>query len=87
MILNVNGRECTVSASPEELLVWVIHEKLGLTRTRFGCGIAMCGACKVLVDGQVVQSCTVKVKNVLGKKITTREVLPEEVFSPQEDIP
>ena len=85
MILNINDKECAVSASPEELLVWVIHEKLGLTKTRFGCGIAMCGACKVLVDGRVVQSCTVMVKDVLGKKITTREVLPDEIFSPQED--
>jgi isoquinoline 1-oxidoreductase subunit alpha len=81
MLLDVNGMQCEVAADPDELLVWVIHEKLGLTKTRFGCGIAMCGACKILVDGQVTQSCTIKVKDVQGKKITTREVLPEEIFS------
>lgn len=87
MLLDVNDNHYEISAEPDELLVWVIHEKLGLTKTRFGCGIAMCGACKVLVDGQVVQSCTIKVRDVQGKKITTREVLPDEVFTPQPSLP
>ena len=87
MILDVNNTPFDVSTDPDELLVWVIHEKLGLTKTRFGCGIAMCGACKLLVDGEVVQSCTIKVKDVLGKKIITREVLPEEIFDSQKALP
>lgn len=80
MRLNVNDHDYEVRAEQEELLVWVIHEKLGLTLTRFGCGIAMCGACKVLVDGMVTRSCKVMIKDVIGKKITTREALPETIF-------
>ena len=82
--LTVNDQEHDIAAEAGELLVWVIHEKLGLTKTRFGCGIASCGACKVLVDDKVVQSCKVQVGDVLGKKITTREALPAEFFALQD---
>ena len=78
--LNVNNKVYEISTDPDQLLVWVIHSQLGLTKTRFGCGMAMCGACKTLVDEKVVQTCLVKVKDVVGKKITTRELLPENVF-------
>jgi len=76
--LNINDRDHQVDAEPDELLVWVIHEKVGLTKTRFGCGIQMCGSCKVLIDDEISFTCNVKVGDVLGKKITTREVLPED---------
>lgn len=74
--LNVNGTDYQVSAEPDELLVWVVHEKIGLTRTRFGCGIEMCGACNLLVDGEITRSCTTEVGSVIGKEIVTREALP-----------
>ncbi len=74
--LNVNGKDFEIEAEPDELLVWVIHEKVGLTKTRFGCGIQMCGSCKVLIDGEISFTCNKKVKDVVGKKITTREALP-----------
>jgi len=74
--LNVNGNNYRVNADPGELLVWVIREKVGLTSTRFGCGIEMCGACSLLVDGEVTRSCTVNVSEVIGKKIVTKKGLP-----------
>ncbi len=76
--LNINDKEYSVQAEPDELLVWVIHEKVGLTKTRFGCGIQMCGSCKVLIDGEISFTCNKKVKDVIGKKITTREVLSDD---------
>ena len=77
MKLKVNDTQYEVDAQPEELLVWVIHEKIGLKNTRFGCGIEMCGACKVLVDGEVVKSCVLKVGDVRGKEIFTSEVIAD----------
>jgi len=76
--LNINDKEHQVEADPDELLVWVIHEKLGLTKTRFGCGIQMCGSCKVLINGEISYTCNLKVADALGKKITTREGLPDD---------
>ena len=76
--LNVNGQQYSVEAEPGELLVWVINEKIGLTKTKFGCGIELCGACKVLLDGEVARSCQIKVSDVGGKPIITREGLPED---------
>ena len=78
IILNINGKDHHIEADGGELLVWVIHEKVGLVKTRFGCGIEMCGSCKVLVNGQIVNSCTIKAKDVIGKKIITKEGLPED---------
>lgn len=75
-MLNINGEDRQVSAEPDELLVWVIHEKVGLTRTRFGCGIETCGACRVLVDGKITSSCVIEISQVIGKKITTKEAVP-----------
>ncbi|THB73898.1 MAG: hypothetical protein D6B25_14355 [Desulfobulbaceae bacterium] len=76
--LNINGEDREIDAEPGELLVWVIHEKVGLTKTRFGCGIQMCGSCKVLIDGEISYTCDKKVKDMEGKKITTREALPDD---------
>lgn len=76
--LNVNDKEYEIDADPDEMLVWVIHEKIGLEKTRFGCGIQMCGSCRVLIDGEISYTCNKKVKDVIDKKITTREVLPDD---------
>lgn len=76
--LNVNGRDFQVEADPKELLVWVIHEKIGLKSIKYGCGVEMCGACRVLVDGKGIFSCKTRVAGVLGKKIVTgKELLGE----------
>jgi aerobic-type carbon monoxide dehydrogenase small subunit (CoxS/CutS family) len=69
--LNVNGRELQVEVEPDMPLLWAIRENLGLTGTKYGCGIAQCGACAVLVDGAAVRSCGVTVSDAAGKKITT----------------
>ncbi len=76
--LSINNKDYHLEAEPEELLVWVIHEKAGLTKTRFGCGIQMCGSCKVLIDGEISFTCDKKIKDVLGKKIMTREALRDD---------
>jgi aerobic-type carbon monoxide dehydrogenase small subunit (CoxS/CutS family) len=75
MNLNVNGSPQEVDADPETPLLWVLREKLRLTGTKFGCGIAECGACTVHVDGQPVRSCSVNVANVVGREVKTVEGL------------
>ena len=72
--LNVNGTVHTVEVEPDTPLLWVIREQLGMTGTKYGCGIAQCGACTVLVDGQVTRSCQTPVSAVAGK-VTTIEGL------------
>ena len=76
--LNINDKDYQVEAELDELLVWVIHEKVGLTKTRFGCGMQMCGSCKVLINGEMTYTCNLKVAEVLGQKITTREGLSDD---------
>jgi aerobic-type carbon monoxide dehydrogenase small subunit (CoxS/CutS family) len=71
----VNGEQRTVTAEPAMPLLWVLRDLLGLTGTKFGCGIAQCGACTVHLDGQPVRSCSVPVSTVAGKRITTIEGL------------
>jgi len=71
----INGQAVTITAEPDTPLLWVLREELGLTGTKFGCGIAACGACSVHVDGKVVRSCSVPVSTVSGKAITTIEGL------------
>ena len=73
--LTVNGRKHNVDVEPEMPLLWVLRDELGLTGTKYGCGIAMCGACTVHVDGQPMRSCVLPVSAVEGKKITTIEAL------------
>lgn len=76
--LNINDTDYELDAKADELLVWVIHEKAGLTKTRFGCGMQMCGSCKVLIDDEISFTCDKKVQDVIGKKITTQEGLPDD---------
>ena len=74
--LNVNGQVHTHDAEPDTPLLWVLREQLGLTGTKYGCGIALCGSCTVLVDGAAVRSCAVAVSTLQpGQKITTIEGL------------
>jgi isoquinoline 1-oxidoreductase alpha subunit len=73
--LIVNGKTRRVDAPPEIPLLWAIRENLALTGTKFGCGIAQCGACTVHVDGQPVRSCITPAGSVTGRKITTIEGL------------
>lgn len=75
LTLNVNGQTREVDADPESPLLWVIREDLGLTGTKFGCGVAQCGACTVHVDGQTLRSCAAPVSAMVGRKITTIEGL------------
>ena len=73
--LNVNGKIHTVDAEPETPLLWVLRDSIGLTGTKFGCGVGLCGACTVHVDGCRVNSCLTLAAIVNGKKITTIEGL------------
>jgi aerobic-type carbon monoxide dehydrogenase small subunit (CoxS/CutS family) len=73
--LNVNGRTATVEADPDTPLLWVLREQLGLTGTKYGCGIAACGACTVHVDGRAVRSCSFALSEAKDHKITTIEGL------------
>jgi len=73
--LQVNGKAYTVDAAPDTPLLWVIREHLRLTGTKFGCGMAQCGACTVHMDGAAVRSCQIPVSQAAGKKITTIEGL------------
>jgi isoquinoline 1-oxidoreductase subunit alpha len=71
----VNGKRRTVTAEPDMPLLWVVRDQLGLTGTKFGCGIAQCGACTVQLDGQAVRSCSVPISSAVGKRVTTIEGL------------
>jgi len=71
----VNGRAHKVDVEPDTPLLWVLREKLGLTGTKFGCGVALCGVCVVHVDGVPARSCNTQVSQVTGRKITTIEGL------------
>ena len=73
--LSVNGTTHEVDVEPETPLLWVLRDTLGLTGTKYGCGIAECGACSVHVDGQLVKSCNVNAASVSGREVTTIEGL------------
>jgi len=73
--LVVNGTKRSIDIDPDTPLLWVLRETLGLTGTKFGCGIAECGACTVIVDGQAVRSCMFPVSNAEGTSVTTIEGL------------
>jgi isoquinoline 1-oxidoreductase alpha subunit len=75
MKLKVNGKDVEVSASPEMPLLWVLRDLLGLTGTKYGCGIAQCGACTVHLDGQAARSCVLPASAVVGHEVTTIEGL------------
>ena len=72
---SVNGNQRTVDADPSKPLLWVIREDLGLTGTKFGCGIAQCGACTVQIDGEAIRSCVTPISAIEGKTVTTIEGL------------
>src|SRR5678815_2215291 len=73
--LVVNGKRQTVAAQPNTPLLWVLRDNLGLTGTKYGCGVAQCGACTVHLDGTAVRSCSTPVSTVANKKVTTIEGL------------
>src|SRR5271163_1394381 len=76
LALSVNGDQHSVSASPDTPLLYVLRNELKLSGPRLGCGVAQCGACAVLVDGEEVRSCISPVSSAVGKKVTTIEGLP-----------
>ena len=71
--INVNGRTHEVDVPDDKPLLWVLREDIGLTGTKFGCGIAQCGACTVHVDGQATRSCVLPASAVAGRRVTTIE--------------
>jgi isoquinoline 1-oxidoreductase subunit alpha len=73
--LTVNGKPVEVNVTPSTPLLWAIREQVGLTGTKYGCGVAQCGACTVHVDGKAVRSCVLPVSAAEGKKVTTIEGL------------
>ena len=73
--LSINGRTVDINVEPDTPLLWAIRENIGLTGTKYGCGIAQCGACTVHIDGVAVRSCGVQVSEAAGKEITTIEGL------------
>jgi isoquinoline 1-oxidoreductase alpha subunit len=78
IFLDINGKRYEVDVPPDVPLLWVIREHLKLTGTKFGCGVAMCGACTVHVNGKAQRSCQLPVGEAQGKMITTIEGLPED---------
>jgi isoquinoline 1-oxidoreductase alpha subunit len=75
LTLNVNGRDYPVKADPDTPLLWVLRDELQMTGTKYGCGIAQCGACTVQADGQAIRSCQTPIQTAAGMKITTIEGL------------
>ena len=81
-ILNVNGKDVNVDVEADMPLLWVLRDELGLRGTKYGCGIAACGACTVHMDGQPVRACVMPLSAVEGKKITTIEALSKDGSHP-----
>ena len=75
--LDINGRRYRVDSAPEVPLLWILREHLQLWGTKYGCGIGLCGACTVHIDGRAERSCQIRVADAAGKKILTIEGLPE----------
>ena len=75
--IEVNGRTHRVDAEGDTPLLWVLREQLGLTGTKYGCGVAQCGACTVLVDGTAMRSCSLPLEAAAGRRITTIEAIEE----------
>ena len=91
--LKVNRKDHAVDVRPDTPLLWVLRENLGLTGTKFGCGMALCGACTVHLDGEAVRSCVMPVSRAAGKRVTTIEGLSSDLSHPlqrawiAEDVP
>lgn len=75
--LNINNKKYPVEADPEMPLLWAIRDMAGLKGTKYGCGVAQCGACTIHMDGEAVRSCVTKVSRAVGKKVVTIEGLSE----------
>lgn len=75
LTISINGKQQEVNADPNMPLLWVIRDLLGLTGTKFGCGVAQCGACTVHLNGEAVRSCVTKVSRAAGQQVTTIEGL------------
>lgn len=82
LTLNVNGSAHDVDVEPETPLLWVLRDSIGLTGTKYGCGIAQCGACTIHVDGQPAKACNINAASVVGRKITTIEGLSKDSSHP-----
>jgi isoquinoline 1-oxidoreductase alpha subunit len=80
--LRINGKDVTVDVAPDTPLLWVLRDSLGMTGTKFGCGVGQCGSCTVHVDGEAVRSCLEAVSGLAGKSITTIEGLADEGSHP-----
>src|SRR5262247_2777070 len=80
--VTINGRRYTLDLPPETPLLWALRDSVGLTGTKFGCGMALCGACTVHLDGQPVRSCQTQMSNVAGRKVTTIEGLSADSSHP-----
>ena len=91
--LNVNQKNYTIDADPEMPLLWALRDLIGLVGTKYGCGVAQCGACVVHLDGEAVRSCVTKLKRATGHKIITIEGLSQDNTHPlqlawqQVDVP
>ena len=80
--LNINGASHTVDVEPETPLLWVLRDNIGLTGTKYGCGIARCGACTVHIDGMAMKACQVPASSAAGKQVTTIEGLSKDSSHP-----
>jgi isoquinoline 1-oxidoreductase subunit alpha len=80
--LNLNGRDTAVDVDPDTPLLWVLRDTLGLTGTKFGCGMALCGACTVHLDGQPIRSCVTPVSAIGRRRVTTIEGLSSDRSHP-----
>ncbi len=78
MELMINGKTHQVETEPDTPLLWVIRDELGMTGTKYGCGLAQCGACTVLVDGQPTRSCLTPIEGLAGTSITTIEAISDD---------
>ena len=80
--LSVNRKQYEVGSDPDTPLLWVIRDDIGLTGTKFGCGVAQCGACTIHLDGEARRSCVTPLKYAVGKEITTIEGLSDDLSHP-----
>jgi isoquinoline 1-oxidoreductase alpha subunit len=86
LTLKINGAERTVDVDPQTPLLWVLRDHLAMTGTKFGCGIAQCGACTVHIDGAAVRSCQFPVEGAVGAEITTIEGLSPDSSHPLQKV-